>query len=328
MKIAVINESYPIYNLAIHKMINRFEREGHEVAFSPRADFWSQECQQAYISAIFTRDLPWLCLDARMLLNLGVTVEVGGPAVTAMPGYVLEHSGITPHIGLDERFEHVPGTNYLATFTSRGCPMGCKFCLVKDVEGLKVIEYDDFPIPTGHNPFVCDNNLLFTSWHHQQLVVEKLKHVRNLDINSGFDCRVFAKDPARYYELYKQLHMESWRFAYDSSNQREPVKECADFLHKQGVSYRSISVFCLCGGDGSTFEDDRLKLQYLIDIGTSPYPMRYKPVYLIDRNYVPPGWGPKDMDIIFGYYGNPFVWRSVSWQTYMGEQNEWQAQSH
>ncbi len=319
MKIAVINSSYPTYNLATHKMLWQFTLRGDEVYYSPRADMWSQQCQKAYLSAIFTYDLPALCQDANNLKAAGVELEIGGPAATAMPAYIKEKTGISPHIGLDERWEHTEGP-FLATFTSRGCPRACEFCIVKLVEGRKMTEYENFNVPVGVNPYVCDNNLLATSWGHQQLVVEKLKPVRNLDINSGFDDRIFLKNPEKYWRLYSQLDLEAWRFAYDLPEQREAIKACADFLHGKGVDYRRIIVFCIAGFGGTTFEECRARLQYLVDVGVSPYPMRYRPITEIEQNTIPSGWYKGQMDMLFGYYGVPFVWRSCTWDEYC--QNE------
>jgi hypothetical protein len=180
-----------------------------------------------------------------------------------------------------------------------------------------MVEYEQFNVPVGVNPYICDNNLLSTSWKHQLAVVEKCRHVANLDINSGFDDRIFIKNPDKYWDLYHQLHLEAWRFAYDGPEQKEPITFIAKWLGAKGIDYRHIIVFCLAGGPGTSFGECQRRLQYLVDIGTSPYPMRYRPLDSLEMNYTPPGWHKYWPELLFGYYGVPFIWRSCKWEDYL-----------
>jgi hypothetical protein len=319
MKIAIVNSSPEVYNLATHRIAHYHESLGDTVTIARGGalfvpDVW--DADKAYFSCIFTWSLPDMVRDVNLIKGR-LPVEIGGPAATAMPDYIIKETGLMPATGLDPRFEHVPGNDYEAIFTSRGCPRGCEFCIVSAVEGKRMIEYDDFPVPVGVNPWCLDNNILATSWEHQLRVVEKLKHVRNLDLNSGFDDRYFVRDPQKYFDLYSQLHLERWRFAYDKPEQKEPLTECVKFLHTKGVRYSEISVFCLVGWPGTTFEEGREKLQYLVDIETSPYPMRFRPLDSLVREYVPPNWNVTDMDVLFNYYGVPWFWRKYKWGEFL-----------
>ena len=70
------------------------------------------------------------------------------------------------------------------------------------------------------------------------------------------------------------------------------------------------------GGEGSTFEECREHLQYLIDIGTSPYPQRYRPLDSLNTSYDPPGWEKGQLELLFQYYGVPPVWRTCEFEQF------------
>jgi len=273
---------------------------------------WSIFCDKAYFSAIFTSNLVRLCQDANLLKSRGIEIEIGGPAATAIPQYIKENTGITPHIGLDERFEHIPG-RYRMTFTSRGCIRKCPWCIVYKVEPTRV-EYDDFSIPVGKNPFIGDNCILATSWEHQKLVVEKMKDVRWLDINSGFDCRLFTED---HYQLYSKLHLEAWRLAFDSMGVEKDFERAVGILKKHGVDYRRILVYVLIGFPSTTFEECIYRLEKTRALGCSPYPQKYAPLDTVEaREYIAPGFEKEKLDMLRSYWCNPFAWRTCTFEEF------------
>ncbi len=328
MKILVINEnspagprSTPSYNLACDRITQYHRNLGDEVLqdrILRPMDLIG--CDKVYFSICFTWDLPKAIEDINQAKNY-CNLEIGGPAATAMPDYIKNMTGCIPHVGLDERFENIPGT-FGAGVSSRGCPRGCVFCLVPRLEGRKISVYHDFTVPVGgytgfgNNPYMIDNNILATPWEHQQLFVEKLKKVKNLDVNSGFDCRIFCKDPEKYYNLYSQLDLDCWRFAYDVEEEREPLKICADYLHGKGVNYRYINVFCLVGGPGQTYDMCVERLEYIKKLDCSGYPMRYRPLNILQKPYTPPGWDENALEVLFNYFGVPRIWRKTSWGSF------------
>ena len=312
MRIAVLNESPKVYNLATERIAQYHRDRGDEVWSSIDADAWARRCDKAYLSAIFNKNLPKLCRDAIELKSHGLEIEMGGPAVTAMHSYVHKETGILPHFGLDERFEQVKG-KFRMTFTSRSCRNHCGWCIVHKIEP-DPIEYDDFSIPVGKNPYVGDNNILGTSWEHQVHVVEKLKHVRKLDINSGFEAPLFFEE---HYNLYKHLHLEGWRFAFDELERERELVRAVKILKRQHVGYRKITVYVLIGYPGSTFEDAVYRLERARELGCSPYPQRFQPLNQIDgRHYVAPGFNDKDLDALRSFWDSPETWKKNKWEDY------------
>ena len=306
-KIAVINIS-TVYNLGKEKIAKWHRDQGDEIITSHRVNQYSLQCEKAYISAIFTPDLPNLCQDVLKLKSAGIEVEIGGPAPTAMPGYVEQACGIRPHIGLDDRFEFVKG-NFTMSFTSRGCPNHCRGCITPKIEPTR-LEYDDFTIPMGEKPFIGDNNILATSWEHQKLVVKKLRGVKNLDINSGFEAKLFTED---YYQLYSQLNLKCYRLAFDAMDKEQAFTRAVSILKKHAIPYRDIIVYVLIGLPETTYEDAVYRLEKARSLGCSPYPQRYQPLDTVEsRNYVAPGWDEDKLKNLHQYWINPHFWRSCT----------------
>jgi hypothetical protein len=308
--IAVINCS-SVYNLGVEKIKNYHLKKGDHVFARNSANRWSFQCDKAYLSAIFTPDLPSLCEEANKLKAAGLDVEIGGPAPTAMPTYVEQQCGINPHIGLDDRFESAKG-NYRMVFTSRGCRNSCQWCNVSKIEP-EAREYDDFAIPVGNNPMLGDNNILGTSQKHQQLVVEKLRGIQNIDINSGFEAPLFTEDS---YKLYSKLELKCWRLAFDTKGKERVFTSAVNILKRHGVSYRDIIVYVLIGFPGTTFEDNVYRLEKARDLGCSPYPMLYRPNLIESRDYVAPGFETEQLKKLHLYWINAATWRSCTFKEF------------
>lgn len=313
-KIAVINSSYygmkpanRIYNVAVEKIANFHRRQGDEV-YAGRWEPMFNHYDKYYFSVIFTWDIPRLIRQVNMARSWGKEVEIGGPAATFMHTYIHTQTGIDPHYGLDDRFEHVPG-EYELTFTSRGCPHKCLFCGVKKVEP-EAIEYADFLLAS----MIGDNNILATSWEHQELVVNKFVNSgRRVDINSGFDVRFFHK---KHYELYSQLNIFWWRFAFDTMAVEDDVRRVAAMMKSYGFDRHHVTFYCLIGFPGQTPEECHYRLQTIMALGMNPYPMRFWPLNSLDRKYVAKGWTDDLLYRMSMYYQTPFIWKSDSWANF------------
>lgn len=317
MRVAVVSCS-PVYNLGAARIAQYHQALGHQIFLwqgsrpaeeFPLLSLWERKPDKLYLSAIFTWELPHCARVANLARSFGIEVEVGCPAATAMPEWIRQQTGIMPHTGLDPRFENLPG-KFQATFTSRGCPRRCKSCLVPTLEGNQIIEYPDFP-PA---PFVCDNNILATSSRHQLRVVDRLKRLRQVDLNSGFDVRLFTRD---HFDLYRRLDLKFWRFAFDTLSVEEDVERCLAILHQGGVTnYRIVIVYILAGFGKDTPENVRYRAQRVIELGGSPYIMAYRPLNSLSRRYVPPGWSREDVEKLVAYYNVANIWRSVTFEEF------------
>jgi len=314
LKIAVINSSYygmkpadRIYNLGVEKIAQYHRLHGDEV-YAGRWEPIFNHYDKYYFSVIFTWDIPRMIRQVNHVLSWGKEVEIGGPAATFMHTYIHKKTGIEPHYGLDGRFEHVPG-EYELTFTSRGCPHRCQFCGVKKVEP-EAIEYDDFLLAG----MIGDNNILATSWGHQELVVNRfVDSGRRVDMNSGFDVRFFHKE---HYELYSRLNIFWWRFAFDTMAVEDDVRRVAAMMKSYGFDRHHVTFYCLIGFPGQTIEECHYRLQTIMALGMNPYPMRFWPLNSLDRKYVAPGWNEDLLYRMSMYYQTPFIWMADRWENF------------
>jgi len=314
MKIAIINSSPNVYNLATERIAKYHRDRGDSVALASGSALFTPEvwtCDKAYFSCIFTWDLPAMIESVNKLYNRGKEIEIGGPAATAMPQYIEKETGLKPHVGLDNRFENILG-DFKMAFTSRGCRNNCGWCIVPKIEP-EAIEYDYFSIPIGKNPFLGDNNILATSWDHQKRVVERCKDIRNLDINSGFEAELFYEE---HFQLYNQLHLERWRLAFDSMKVEKEVERAVGILKEHGIRYSYISTYVLIGFPGTTMEEAMYRLNKTRDLGCTPYPQRYVPLKSLSRRYAAPGFDDYELERLRTYWVSPNTWRSCTWEEY------------
>lgn len=298
----LFNCSVP-YNRGLRALGYWLESQGFTVRYSKREpDLFDLAADLFCLSAIFTWDLPRLVNWANRLRGQG-EIWIGGPAPSANPSYVEKMTGIKPHTGPDFRFEQMPG-DYKMTRTSRGCPVGCSFCIVPKIDGTQMLEYSDFPLA----PSLLDDNLTATSIEHQERVIERLLSAdyRAVDINSGFEPSFFSQ---AVFDRFKALPMKFWRLAFDEMREERQVYEMMQLLREQGIGSRAIRVYCLIGNE--PFEDCHYRAEKIIEWGGEPHVQPLIPLNalsktpVVQRRY---GW-TRQMLTDFARYYNRWLWR-------------------
>ena len=111
---------------------------------------WNEDLETVCLSVVFTWDADEAYQRALFWRNMGKRVRVGGPGVFVNKKGLLEVAEVGGDMP-DAVVRHNPS----ATFASRGCPVGCWFCIVPKMEGRDFTLIDDF-VP---RPILCDNNL-------------------------------------------------------------------------------------------------------------------------------------------------------------------------
>lgn len=260
----------------------------------------------AYLSIAFTWLLPKAREHALWYQSMGLKVRAGGPATFRPTGYLADVAQLGGAIP-----EAVIRHNPDATFASRGCPVGCSFCIVPKMEGLAFTLVPDF-IP---RPVLCDNNLSALPAHYQRHIIEKYIAfgVPLLDANSGFEPRTFDLG---VFEDWRRINRGVWRFAFDDWKEWREVYGVCRMLRKRGVAPKRIKVYVLIGNE--PVHECLARIRCVLEWGGEPHCQPYlKLNTLVKEPWVRHDWtARKLMDM--ARWANRRIWRYASFAEYVG----------
>lgn len=236
MKAAVVNCSAPHYNLGAAKLSDWLREEGWQVdTWGGDPGMFVANYDLVCLSVIFSWHAPLAAAIAQRA-RAQADVWCGGPGMTALRHWWSRETGLPVVIGLDSRFDRQRG-DYRMTFASRGCPVGCWFCIVPKLEGRTfTLDWDFVPAP-----ILCDNNLSALSADFQEHIVRRYQQARMplKDANSGFEPATFDADT---YHRWKPILRGPWRFAFDETRERLEVERVARLLAGEARSRKRVYV--------------------------------------------------------------------------------------
>lgn len=255
------------------------------------------------ISVAFTWRLQEAHQRAVWWSSQGYTVRAGGPAVKLMPEILEDVADTTWPRLADAVALHNPN----AVFTSRGCIRHCEFCAVPIIEGdLQELH----PKTWEPRRIVCDNNLLACSQKHFDLVVDRLKPLRNVDFNQGLDARLLTKYHA---SRLSELKLSKLRLAWDDIGLGNYFMTAYERLRKAGFPKKLFTVYVLIGFR-DTPDDALFRLRTIWNMGIMPFPMRYQPLDALEKNtYVGEHWTEKELARYMRYWARLRWHGSVPW---------------
>lgn len=255
----------------------------------------------AYLSVAFSWKLPDAYQKAIWYKAQGYRVRSGGPGTFANKKYLADVSEIGGDV--DALFRHNPR----ATIASRGCPVGCYFCIVPKMEGKEFTLLPDFT----PRPILCDNNISALPGDYQDYIVEKYKKYGVIleDANSGFEPITFTEE---VYRRWKEINKGPWRFAYDTTQEGDDVYRVMKMLRAEPASLKRVYV--LIGNE--PFEECLARINRVIEWGGEPH---VQPMIAINalqkRPVVRFDWTEtKLMDV--SRWANRWIWRKVCFEEY------------
>lgn len=258
----------------------------------------------AYLSIAFTWRLDDAYMRALFLRSQGYKVRAGGPALFLVKMKhelqdVAELGGDVP----EALIHHNPD----ATIASRGCPVGCWFCIVPAMEGREFTLLPEFT----PRPILCDNNLSALPADYQDYIIARYQAagVPLKDANSGFEPRTFSDE---VFSRWKAINRGPWRFAYDDQPERDDVKRVMHMLRKEPASKKRVYV--LIGNE--PFDACMGRIREVIEWGGEPHVQPYIKLNAMERRpHVRFDWTAQKLDDV-ARWANGWVWRRAPFSEY------------
>ncbi len=275
----------------------------HSPSWSGGITQWVVE-NTCYISVAFTWNIPKARERVLNAKALGLDVRVGGPAffLPSMQKLITDVAQLDLHYPDAVSF-HNPN----ATFASRGCPVGCYFCIVPKMEGKTFTLIPDFPVRT----VLCDNNLSALPADFQDHIVGRYKQagVPLLDANSGFEPATFTED---VYARWKPINKGPWRFAFDEDKERADVVRVMQMLRSE--NQKKKRVYVLIGNEPFAVCMDRIKT--VIAHGCEPHVQPYIKLNAVKKEpFVQHDWTMQTLKDV-ARWANGWVWKKVPFEQY------------
>lgn len=257
MKIGLIDvDGHNFPNLALMKISAWHKKQGDEVEWY----FGFNKYDKVYMSKVFT-----FTEDFVHVINAKEVIKGG-------TGYDLENKlpseieNIFPDYSLYNIKEVAYG------YLTRGCPRGCKFCIVAEKEGKcskKVADLKQFWNEEKEIKLLDPNILACDQWKDlfQQLIDSKAY----IDFTQGLDIRLMTKEKA---EMLNKIKVKMIHFAWDNYEFKtyEKLKEFRPLLN---FNFRKLRVYVLTNFN-TTFEQDLERIYKLKELGYDPYVMIYE----------------------------------------------------
>lgn len=260
-----------------------------------------------YLSVAFT----WLLDDAyhraQFAAQLGRKVVAGGPAL-----YLNQMKHRLQDIAEIQRSHHdaIACHNPDATIASRGCPVGCWFCIVPAMEGKEFTLLPDFPV----RPILCDNNLSALPADYQDHIIERYRAagVKLIDANSGFEPLTFTEEVYRRWAPLINAGRGPWRFAYDERGERDQVLRVMKML--EGEPQKRKRVYVLIGNE--PYADCMARIREVIEQGCEPYCQAYIKLNALHREPHPRfDWTVQKLKNVERWV-NKWVWKKGPFEDY------------
>lgn len=262
MKIGLIDvDGHKFPNLALMKISAWHKAQGDTVEWCFPLDHYDIVYQSKVFDETYSPDIDW-CPNADRIVKGGTGYGLDNTLPKEIEHIYPDYS-IYPELTKDTAYG----------FLTRGCPRGCKFCIVASKEGrrsYKVADLSEF-WRGQKNITLLDPNILACR-QHLELLEQLVDSKAYVDFNQGLDIRLTNEDNI---ELINRIKVKEIHFAWDNAkDDLKPYFERYKARAKHKPHGRYGTVYCLTNF-GSTMEENLYRIYTLRDLGFDPYVMVY-----------------------------------------------------
>jgi hypothetical protein len=286
VKVGLIDvDGHNFPNLALMKISAWHKAQGDDVEWCFPMSHYDIVYQSKVFDNTYSPDIDWIPQSDKIIKG-----GTGYGLDNTLP-YEIEHIypdySIYPEITRDTAYG----------FLTRGCPRGCKFCIVASKEGrrsYKVADLHEFW--RGQKRIeLLDPNILACK-DHPDLLSQLVDSRAWVNFNQGLDIRLTNEENIA---LINQVKVKQIHFAWDNADDDlKPYFERYKALATHKPHGRYGMVYCLTNF-GSTMEENLYRIYTLRDLGYDPYVMIYdKPN------------APKEIKQLQRWVNNKFIFKS------------------
>lgn len=286
MKIGLIDvDGHNFPNLALMKISAWHKSQGDTVEWCLPLDHYDIVYQSKVFDETYSPDIEWTPQADKVIkggTGYGLNNKLPDEIEHIYPDY-----SIYPELTKDTAYG----------FLTRGCPRGCKFCIVASKEGRRSIKVADLSeFWSGQKKIVLLDPNILACREHPDLLQQLIDSKAWVDINQGLDIRLTNE---QNIELLNRIKIKEIHFAWDNAeDDLKPYFAQYKALAKHKPHGHYGTVYCLTNF-GSTMEENLYRIYTLRDLDYDPYVMVYdKPN------------APKEIKDLQRWCNNKFIFRS------------------
>ena len=158
-------------------------------------------------------------------------------------------------------------------YLTRGCPRGCRFCIVAEKEGKqskKVANLENFWRGQKYIKLLDPNLLACPDW--KELMQQLSDSKAQVDFTQGLDIRLMTAEKA---DMIRQCKVKILHFAWDNPEDELTFEKLKEYRKAFALPDDKCKVYVLTNFN-STHEQDLERVYRLRDIGYDPFVMVYE----------------------------------------------------